>query len=97
VVPRCAFGTPSLQTNARAEASNKESCGGDDTHHHTLFHSIFFVWWLCTFFSCTHHPAPVILHLMEAFDAWMVGDWQAMPLSFEQPLLLSDVVAKGFV
>jgi hypothetical protein len=34
---------------------------------------------------------------MEAFDAWMVGDWQAMPLYFEQPLLLSDVVTKGFV
>ena len=30
------------------------------------------------FLPCTHHPAPVVLPVRDAFDDWVVGDWQAV-------------------
>jgi hypothetical protein len=44
------------KTHTRAQASNNESRGGDDTHHRTLFPSIF-VRWLCQTLFTVHTPS----------------------------------------
>ena len=63
------------------EASNNESCGGDETHHCTFFPYIV-VWWLC---QTTFHRAHTIEHrsfisLGGAFDARWWGTGTPCPI-----------------